>query len=426
MVVSLVPSLYPIFPSLPDRGGELRGFLMGDERHLLIVLGTRPEEIKLVPVIWALQRCEHRLSIYTCVTGQHREMLYPLLKLFGIKPHFDLHLMEENQSLYDISIKGLALLQPILRNLSPHLLLVQGDTTSAFIAALAAFYYKIPVGHVEGGLRSGDRYSPFPEEMNRRLISVLANLHFVPTPLARENLLKEGIDEDAIFITGNTVIDTLLATVDKGYQFPEKELQRIDFINKKVILVTSHRRENFGEGLRQICYAVREIAEENPMVEVVYPVHLNPQVRRPVFGILGLNPRIHLIEPLFYKSFVQLLDRSYLVLTDSGGVQEEAPSLGKPVILMRENTERPEGVVAGLVEVVGTDKEQIKRETNILLHDKDRYQQMAKVVNLYGDGRAGKRIAGIIMSRWSELVDGHSFGKQKFPFFIKEALHKLQ
>ena len=417
---------HPIFPFLPDRGEELRGFLVRDERRLLIVLGTRPEVIKLVPLIWALQRCNHQLSIYTCVTGQHREMLYPLLELFGVKPDFDLHLMEENQSLYDISIKGLALLQPILKNLSPHLLLVQGDTTSAFIAALAAFYCKIPVGHVEGGLRSGDRYSPFPEEMNRRLISALANFHLVPTPLARENLLKEGVDEDAIFITGNTVIDTLLATVDKGYQFPEEELQRIDFINKKVILVTSHRRENFGEGLRQICYAVREIAEENTMVEGVYPVHLNPQVRRPVFRILGFAPRVHLIEPLFYKSFVQLLDRSYLVLTDSGGVQEEAPSLGKPVILMRENTERPEGIVAGVVKVVGTDKEQIKRETNILLHDKDRYQQMAKVVNLYGDGRAGERIAGIIMSRWSELVGRHSFAKQRLPLFVKEALRKLQ
>jgi len=350
-------------------------------------------------------------------------MLYPLLELFGIKLDFDLHLMEDNQSLYKISIKGLALLQPIFKKLSPHLLLVQGDTTSAFIAALAAFYSQIPIGHVEGGLRSGHRYSPFPEEINRRLLTTLANLHFVPTPFSRENLLKEGIDEDSIFITGNTVIDTLQATVDKDYQFPEEELRMIDFINKKVVLVTSHRRESFGEGLRQICHAVQEIAEENAMIEVVYPVHLNPQVRKPVFRILGLTPRVHLIEPLFYKSFVQLLDRSYLVLTDSGGVQEEAPCLGKPVVLMRENTERPEGVMAGVVKIVGTEKEQIKKETNILLHDKNRYQEMAKGVNLYGDGRAGRRIADIIMSRWPKLLEGFRLRKENSPFFMKKVRH---
>lgn len=355
---------------------------------ILSVFGTRPETIKMAPVVERLSQVKGIESL-VCVTGQHRQMLDPFLNLFQIKADFDLNIMKPGQSLTEITTSVLARLKEILTTVKPDLLLVQGDTTTAFAAALAAFYEKIPVGHIEAGLRTGNMMMPWPEEMNRKLISSFASLHFAPTKKSKQNLLDEGISPDHIFVTGNTVIDALFFTLKKS----ELRTHRFDFLNpqKKLILVTGHRRENFGSGFESICKAIKRISERDD-IEIIYPVHLNPNVQGPVRSILGNRPNIHLIEPLDYLDFVFLMDLSYLILTDSGGVQEEAPSLGKPVLVMREVTERPEAVEAGTVLLVGTDEEKIVKETLALLDTPSLYQTMAQAHNPYGDGHAAERI----------------------------------
>jgi UDP-N-acetylglucosamine 2-epimerase (non-hydrolysing) len=323
-------------------------------------------------------------------------MLDQVLGLFQIRPDYDLDIMKPGQDLFDITSRALLGLKPVLENVRPDVILVQGDTTTTFIAALAAFYSKVKVGHVEAGLRSFDKQHPFPEEINRALTTVIADYHFPPTETSRQNLLACGVLEDRIFVTGNTVIDALIQTVKPQYDFGQPDLQPVDFANKRIILVTSHRRENWGEPLRQICRAVKEIAENNPDVEVVFSVHLNPLVQQTAREILGGTERVHLIMPLDYEPFVQLINKSYLILTDSGGIQEEAPSLGKPVLVLREVTERPEGVEAGTVKVVGRDTRTIVDAAQLLLHDNREYNKMARAVNPYGDGHASRRIADIL------------------------------
>jgi len=363
---------------------------------VLTVLGTRPEAIKLAPVIKELERHSDKFISRVCITAQHREMLDPFLQLFEIKPDWDLNIMKPNQSLFDVTISALTKLKPILKTESPDIVLVQGDTTTAFVAALAAFYLKIEIGHVEAGLRTTDKYNPFPEEINRRLISHLTDFHFAPTQRAKANLLAEGIDEDSVFVTGNTVIDALFMILErtKGQNFlADLPLQP----DKKLILVTAHRRESFGDGLINICQALIEIIRRVPNVEVVYPVHLNPNVRSTVEKYLTGIDRIHLIEPLDYVSFVHLMDQAYLILTDSGGIQEEAPSLGKPVLVLRKVSERPEAIEAGAAKVVGTDAKSIVEETLLLLEDEREYSKMANASNPFGDGHAAERIVKIIL-----------------------------
>lgn len=358
---------------------------------ILSVFGTRPEAIKMAPLI---QRLKQRTDVesFVCVTGQHRQMLDPFLRLFQIEADYDLDIMKPGQSLTEITTAVLTRLKEVLLSLRPDLLLVQGDTTTALAGALAAFYEKIPVGHVEAGLRTGNLMMPWPEEMNRKLISSLATWHFAPTQRAKENLQKEGIQK-GIFVTGNTVIDALFFTLQQLKNHPALRTRSFDFLDprRKLILVTGHRRENFGEGFASICQALRRIAERSD-VQIVYPVHLNPQVQGPVRSILANRDHIHLIEPLDYLDFVFLMDLSYLILSDSGGIQEEAPSLGKPVLVMREVTERPEAVEAGTVLLVGTDEERIVRETERLLDDSSLYLSMAHAHNPYGDGHAAERI----------------------------------
>ncbi len=363
--------------------------------RVLSVFGTRPEAIKMAPVVKELGRNSDRIEPVVCVTGQHREMLDQVLSLFKIKPQFDLNIMEPNQSLASLTAKIVASLNDVIVDVKPDIVLVQGDTTTAMVAGLASFYQRVPVGHVEAGLRTYDRYRPFPEEINRRLISVLAVYNFAPTQTAVDALIAEGSAEENVFLTGNTVIDALLMTVEKDYKldlgFPMSD--------GKLILVTAHRRENFGQPLRNICMALKEIGARNPEVEIVYPVHLNPNVRNTVYGIISDQERIHLIQPLEYKKFAHLINRSHLVLTDSGGIQEEAPALGKPVLVLRTETERPEAVKAGTVKVVGTDTENIITETERLLHDKAEYAKMSKAQNPYGDGHASERIVQILSEK---------------------------
>jgi len=369
--------------------------------NVLLILGTRPEAIKLAPVIQEL-RAHPEIKPVVCVTAQHRQMLDQVLSLFKIQPDYDLNVMQVNQSLFDITGQGLSKIEMVLRNERPDLVLVQGDTTTAFVGALASFYQKIPVGHVEAGLRTYDKYSPFPEEMNRVLIDHLADLCFVPTEKAQQNLLREGITKDRIFVTGNSVVDALLWVMQRLPSSIPPELESLlgrgsKLSNHRLVLVTGHRRESFGEGLHNICRALCEIVKGNSDVEIIYPVHLNPNVREPVFRILGNVPRIHLIEPLGYLPFVQLMRLAYLILTDSGGIQEEAPTLGKPVLVMRNVTERPEGIEAGTSKLVGTNVAAIVDATQRLLADKHEYEQMAKAVNPYGDGKAAQRIVDILL-----------------------------
>lgn len=366
---------------------------------ILSVFGTRPETIKMAPIVERLSKLENVQSL-VCVTGQHRQMLDTFLNLFHIKVDYDLNIMKPGQSLTEITTSILTNLKTVLLEVKPDLLLVQGDTTTALAAALAAFYEKIPVGHVEAGLRTGNLMMPWPEEMNRKLISSIAAIHFAPTKTSKENLLKEGASPDRIFVTGNTVIDALFYTLDQFKKNPQLKTTRFNFLNpkKKLILVTGHRRENFGEGFASICNALKQISLRDD-VEIIYPVHLNPNVQGPVRSILADRPNIHLIEPLDYLEFVYLMDRSYLILTDSGGVQEEAPSLGKPVLVMREVTERPEAILAGTVLLVGTDEEKIIANTIALLDNPDLYQKMAQAHNPYGDGHAAKRIIQHIMDQ---------------------------
>lgn len=365
-------------------------------KKLLFIFGTRPEAIKMAPLILKA-RGNAFFDVRVCVTGQHSEMLHQVLHFFGIKPDYDLNIMKPGQQLNDITADILKSLGEVLSKESPSVVLVQGDTTTAFIGALASYYQKMPVCHIEAGLRSHDKYSPFPEEMNRVLVGHIADYHFAPTSRAKENLLKEGKSPDTIYVVGNTVIDALLMTLELIKDNEEKFRSYFEYIDfsKKVILVTGHRRETFGEPFREVCLALREISELHD-VEVVYPVHLNPNVRRPVFDILTGIDNIHLIEPLDYPSMIWLMSRCYMVLTDSGGIQEEAPSLGKPVLVMRNVTERVEGIEAGTCRLIGTDKRVIVEETMGLLNDKALYEQMAVAVNPYGDGRSSLRILKVI------------------------------
>jgi len=369
--------------------------------NVLLIFGTRPEAIKLAPEIQEL-RAYPGINPVVCVTAQHRHMLDQVLSLFKIQPDYDLNIMRANQSLFDITKQALSKMEMVLRDERPDLVLVQGDTTTAFVGALASFYQKFPVGHVEAGLRTYNKYSPFPEEMNRLLIDHLADLCFVPTGKARQNSLREGVAEDRVFVTGNTVVDALLWVMQRLPPSIPPELESLldrgsKLSNHRLILVTGHRRESFGEGLENICRALCEIVKGNRDVEIIYSVHLNPNVREPVSRILENVPRIHLIEPLGYLPFVQLMRLAYLVLSDSGGIQEEAPTLGKPVLVMRSVTERSEGIEAGAAKLVGTDVASIVDATQRLLDDKHEYEQMARVVNPYGDGKAAKRIVDIIL-----------------------------
>lgn len=366
--------------------------------RILILLGTRPEAIKLAPVVRELRTRGSQFDVKVCSTGQHRQMLDQVLSTFGIRPEFDLGLMRPNQTLFDLTADAIRNLRGVLEECKPDVLLVQGDTTTVFAGAMAAYYSRVSVGHVEAGLRTDNKFSPFPEEANRRLTSVLADYHFGPTPRSRENLLREGVEDCRIYVTGNTVIDALLwagRMLDGKRESDFPELAGLTF-RERMILVTGHRRENFGEGFQNICRGLKTLAQRNRDVDIVYPVHLNPNVRGPVFEILGGMANIKLIEPLSYLPFVFLMTRAELILTDSGGVQEEAPSLGKPVLVMRDTTERPEAVAAGTVKLVGTDAEQIIREGQDLLDRPERRAAMSRAQNPYGDGRASERIAAIL------------------------------
>jgi UDP-N-acetylglucosamine 2-epimerase (non-hydrolysing) len=363
---------------------------------VLSIIGTRPEVIKMAPVIRELQKRSAVFEPMVIVTGQHREMSEPYLDLFSIKVDVDLAIMQKNQTLDSIFVNILTVLPATLRKIDPDIMLVQGDTSSAFAAALAAYHGKIMVGHVEAGLRTGNKYNPFPEEMNRRLVGAVADLHFAPTENAKVNLLREGVADKHIFVTGNTVIDALRMVVRDNYEFTHDVLSRIDYDNHRVICVTTHRRESFGEPLENTLRALREIVRRHSDVEIVLPVHYNPNVRGHVYEALAGTERIHLMEPLSYEPFVQLMNKSYLILTDSGGVQEEAPGLGKPVLVLRETTERPEGLEAGTARLVGTDVNQIVSAVTELLEDEACYRKMSRAVNPYGDGKAAIRIADVI------------------------------
>ncbi len=362
---------------------------------VISVFGTRPEVIKSAPVVKELRRHPDSIESKVIISAQHRKMVDQFLELFNIRADFDLNIMRPNQTLFDVTGRCLKKLEDILKKERPDLVLVQGDTTTAFTASLAAYYLKIKVGHIEAGLRTDDKYRPFPEEMNRRIVSVIADLHFAPTVNAKNNLVREGIPPSKIYITGNTVIDSLVDIAKRKYVFKEPLLRRIISENKKIILVTAHRRESFGRPLESICNALKEIARLYD-VEIVYPVHLNPNVQAPVNRILTGIKNIHLIEPIEYELFVHLMKHCHIVLTDSGGVQEEAPSLGKPVLVMREVTERPEGIRAGNAMLVGMEKDRVVSSVKMLLDSKKAYDRMSKAANPYGDGSAAKRIVKII------------------------------
>lgn len=367
---------------------------------VMTIFGTRPEAIKMAPVVLELAKYPEQITPVVVVTAQHREMLDQVLRLFAITPDYDLDIMSAGQTLYDITSRALTGLRDILAAERPDLVLVHGDTTTTFTAALAAFYQQIPVGHVEAGLRTRNKYSPFPEEMNRKLTGSLTDLHFAPTETARQALLTEAVPAPDIFVTGNTVIDALLATVDSAYQFSDELLSGIDFAQRRIILMTTHRRENLGEPMRQVYQAIRRIVDEFPDVEVIFPVHKNPKVREVVQAAIGGIPRIHLCDPLDYQPFVNLMACSALILTDSGGIQEEAPSLGKPVLVLRDTTERPEAIAAGTVKLIGTVEAAVYRETRTLLSDSAQYRAMAEAANPYGDGQAALRIVQTILWRY--------------------------
>jgi len=361
---------------------------------VMVVFGTRPEAIKLAPVVHALTRSS-TLQPYVCVTGQHRQMLDQMLRFFAIEPDHDLAVMRPNQDLYGLTARLIESMQPVLSEQKPDAILVQGDTTTAFAAALAGFYQRIPTGHVEAGLRTHDLFNPFPEEMNRRLVSQIAAWHYAPTVLAEQNLFRESVPADRIVVTGNTIVDAvtdLLARLDREPQPLPAAVSPAALAGKRLIAVTGHRRESFGEGMRNICAALRELADRFDDVVIVYPVHLNPNVQQPVHEILGNHPRVFLTEPMDYLPFVGLLRRAHLILTDSGGVQEEAPSLRVPVLVMRETTERPEGIEAGVAELVGTTSARIVAAATRLLTDRAAYERMVTASNPYGDGHAADAI----------------------------------
>lgn len=372
---------------------------------VMSIFGTRPDAVKMAPLVIEMEKHESIDSV-VCVTGQHRKMLDQVLEVFKIHPSYDLNIMLESQSLFQISIHVLKGLEGILEKVKPDVVLVQGDTATAFIGGLAAFYDKISVGHVEAGLRSGDKYSPFPEEINRRLATCIADHHFAPTSSNKANLLAEGVNADSIFVTGNTGIDAFKTTIRDRYVFSIPELNHIDFNGKRVITVTAHRRENLGEPLRQICQAILHIAQKYPDVEIVYPVHLNPAVQSVAREILGGHERIHLTDPADVLDMHNLLRRSYMVMTDSGGLQEEVPAMGKPVLVLRRETERPEAVEAGTVKLAGVRKDNIIRLAEELLENKAEYERMAKAVNPYGDGNASKRVV-------DALLFSHGFSSER-------------
>jgi len=366
-----------------------------DKLRIMSVFGTRPEAIKMCPLVQELAAREEIESL-CCVTAQHRQMLDSVLEVFHVKPDWDLDIMTPRQTLSTITSKCLTGMDEAIEALKPDMILVHGDTSTTFAGALSAFYHQVPVGHVEAGLRTYDKYSPFPEEMNRKLVSSIADLYFCPTVNNRENLLKEAITE-GIFVTGNTVIDALKTTVREDYHFATEELNHLPYDEKKIILVTCHRRENYGEPMKQIMLALRQVAEENPDVELVYPVHLSPVVREAVDAYLRGTERVHLIDPLPADEMHNLMARCYMVMTDSGGLQEEAPALGKPVLVLRRETERPEAVAAGTVKLAGVIREEIVAMANELIRDPEAYAAMAHAVNPYGDGDACRRIADAIL-----------------------------
>lgn len=366
-----------------------------DKKKIITIFGTRPEAIKMAPLVKELEKREG-IDSKVCVTAQHREMLDQVLDYFDIEPDFDLNIMKNKQTLTGITNRVLEGLEEIFLKEKPDMILVHGDTTTTFSGALAAFYQQIKVGHVEAGLRTFDKYFPFPEEMNRKLTGALSDLHFAPTKSSKSNLLREGVNESDIYITGNTVIDAMLHTVKDDYIFENDTLNKIDFKNKKIIMITAHRRENWGEGIDNICEALNRIVDENEDVELIYLVHLNPVVKDVVYNKLGNKERVHLLPPLDTKETHNLMNKCFMVMTDSGGLQEEAPHLGKPVLVLRDVTERPEAVEYGTVKLVGTDIDKIVLEANNLINNKDAYIKMSKAANPYGDGLASKRIADII------------------------------
>ncbi|MDH5661876.1 MAG: UDP-N-acetylglucosamine 2-epimerase (non-hydrolyzing) [Elusimicrobiota bacterium] len=368
-------------------------------KKIICIFGTRPEAIKMAPVLRELQEKKNLFRTVVVVTAQHREMLDQVLRLFNLQSDYDLGIMQESQTPYHITASALSRLERVIKEENPDLILVQGDTTTTFAAALAAFYQKVPVGHIEAGLRSYDRFNPYPEEVNRLLTDALCDFHFAPTLTAKRNLIKENIKKESIFVTGNTVIDALYLALKKPHRFRNSFLRKIDFNKKRIILLTAHRRENWGTPLENICLSTKKLIHEYDDLEIVYPVHLNPEVKKVVHKILKNSPHIHLIKPLDYLDFVNLLNKCFLVLTDSGGLQEEAPSLGKPVLLLRKVTERPEAVKAGTVKVVGLSRERIFKETCKLLDSKRMYDRMAKSVNPYGDGKASQRIVNAILGK---------------------------
>ena len=368
-------------------------------KKILVIFGTRPEAIKLCPLVLEFKKHPKECNVVVCVTAQHRQMLDQVLKVFDVVPDYDLNVMKDNQTLTELTTNCLGQLGQIIKKESPDMVVVQGDTTTTYTGALAAYYEQVQVGHVEAGLRTGNKYSPFPEEMNRKMTTAIADYHFAPTDISDKNLQLENVDNKTIFITGNTVIDALLwvknkiDTENKNFN----EFDDVDF-SKKIILVTGHRRENFGDGFSNVCHALKSIALKHEDVEIVFPVHLNPNVRKPVNEILSEVNNIKLIEPLDYEPFIYIMDKSYLIMTDSGGIQEEAPSLAKPTIVTRENTERQEAVTAGVVKLVGTDSEKIISEIDLLLTDQDAYKSMANKDNPYGDGNASAKIVSAILS----------------------------
>ena len=382
-------------------------------KSIMLVFGTRPEAIKMAPLVQEFRKHPDQYETLVCVTGQHREMLDQVLNIFGIVPDYDLNIMKPGQDLYDVTARILSGMRDILTRTRPDVVLVHGDTTTSMAVALAAFYQQIPVGHVEAGLRTHNIYSPWPEEMNRQITGRIATYHFSPTPLSRENLLREGIDKSRILVTGNTVIDALYAVVNKikddvPLQLSlEKELKAAGYDTdrlvteegRRLVLITGHRRENFGDGFLHICRAIKMLSEKYPDVDFVYPMHLNPNVRKPIKEVFGENCQSNLffIEPLEYLSFVYLMEKSHIVLTDSGGIQEEAPGLGKPVLVMRDTTERPEALEAGTVKLVGTDYDKIVSEVSSLLDDAQYYKKMSQSINPYGDGKACERIVDVFM-----------------------------
>ena len=371
---------------------------------VMIVFGTRPEAIKMAPVVQAIKR-QDCIECVVVVTAQHREMLDQVLNLFEIIPDYDLDLMRHGQTLAELTSNILEGMDRILCEARPNIVLVQGDTTTTFAAALAAYYHRVPIGHVEAGLRTGEKYCPWPEEMNRKLSGSLADLHFAPTEVSRDNLLREGVSKDKIFITGNTVIDALIATAKDDYKFKNQELNRIldENRDKRLILMTTHRRENWGEPMTQIYKALKKTLDDFADTYVIFPVHKNPTVRKVVSEILENHPRVYLIEPMDYEPFINLMAQTYLILSDSGGIQEEAPSLGIPVLVVRDTTERPEAVVAGTVNIVGTNYEKVLEGIRRLLSDQDTYLKMSQACNPYGDGCAGARIAEIVvesLNKW--------------------------